>query len=389
MKRLFIIILIQLASWNSLVGQEFEDLSFGSEFTLEVMTWNIERFPKNGDTTLNYVVDIIEALDVDIVAIQEVDNLNYFNHLTSSLDSYDGYIESVFFAGLAYLYKPDIIQINNIYEIYTTAEYWNYFPRSPMVMDFNYKDERYIVINNHFKCCGNGILDLDNTRDEETRRYYANSLLKEYVETNFSNENVIILGDLNDILTDAAQNNVFQMFLDDRDNYLFADFDIATGPNSDWSYPSWPSHLDHILISNELFDELEDDNSDIQTIKIEDVLPGGWLAYDENISDHRPVALKLQVEGSLSVSDIDDTKPAFINYPNPFGSETNFDFNSKISPNKIDIYTIYGQKISSLKIIKGKTSIRWNSQGLSNGIYIAKLLSNSRVIATRKLVLME
>ena len=199
MKGSLILLLSLLVCSLPLIGQEFEDLSFGTESTLEVMTWNIERFPKNGDTTLNYVVDIIEALDVDIVAIQEIDDLNYFNQLEASLDSYDGYIESVFFAGLAYLYKPDIIQINNIYEIYTTAEYWNYFPRAPMVMDFNYKDDRYILINNHFKCCGNGILDLDNTNDEETRRYNANSLLKEYVESNFSDENVIILGDLNDI----------------------------------------------------------------------------------------------------------------------------------------------------------------------------------------------
>ena len=388
MKRLLIILFFQLAGWFSLAGQQVENLSFGTEFTLEIMTWNIERFPKNGDTTLNYVIDIIEALDVDIVAIQEVEDLNYFNQLVNSLDSYDGYIESTFFAGLAYLYKPDIIQINTIYEIYTTSEYWNYFPRSPMVMDFNYKDERYIIINNHYKCCGNGILDLDNTNDEETRRYYANDLLKEYVDTNFSDENVVILGDLNDILTDASQNNVFQMFLDDKDNYLFADFEIAAGPDSDYSYPSWPSHLDHILITNELFDEIEDDNSDIQTIKIEESLPGGWLAYDENISDHRPVALKLLADSSLSVSDIDNQKPIFINYPNPFGSETNFEFNSTITPNKIDIYTIYGQKINSLQI-EGKSTINWDSQRLSNGIYIAKLLSNGTVIATRKLVLMH
>lgn len=389
MKGSLILLLFLLVCSLPLIGQEFEDLSFGTESTLEVMTWNIERFPKNGDTTLNYVVDIIEALDVDIVAIQEIDDLNYFNQLEASLDSYDGYIESVFFAGLAYLYKPDIIQINNIYEIYTTAEYWNYFPRAPMVMDFNYKDDRYILINNHFKCCGNGILDLDNTNDEETRRYYANSLLKEYVESNFSDENVIILGDLNDILTDNPRNNVFQMFLDDQDNYLFADYEIAAGQNSDWSYPSWPSHLDHILITNELFDELKDDNSDIQTIKIEESLSGGWPAYDRNISDHRPVALKLLTDSRLSVSDIDNAKPLFINYPNPFATETNFEFKSKIPPNKIDIYTIYGQKIKSLPIIEGKTSISWSSQELSNGIYIAKLLSNSTVIATRKLVLMK
>lgn len=385
-KGLIPVLIFQLSSFLTLIAQDFQELSFGTDFTLDIMTWNIERFPKNDDTTLNYVSEIIEALDVDILAIQEVEDPNYFNQLVSGLNSYDGYIESSFFAGLAYIYKSDLVQINDFYEIYTTPEYWNYFPRSPMVMDFNYKNERYIIINNHFKCCGNGILDLDNTEDEETRRYYASSLLKEYVDTNFSDENVIILGDLNDNLTDNSENNVFQMFLDDQDNFLFADYEIASGPNADWSFPTWPSHLDHILITNELFDEFEDVDSEIQTIRIDEYITGGWQAYDENISDHRPVGLKLIVDSSLSIADVDDQEYFFINYPNPFSSETSFSYKSAISPNRIEIFTIYGQKIESFDLKERESSINWKAKGLSGGIYIAKLLSNNKVLATRKLV---
>ena len=325
---MMMILLFQLAGCLSLTAQGIEDLSFGTETTLEIMTWNIEHFPKNGQTTVNYVIEIIEALDVDILAIQEVDDIDSFNQLVDGLSSYNGYIESEWFAGLAYIFKPDIIQINNIYEIYTSSEYWNYFPRSPMVMDLNFMDERFIIINNHFKCCGDGILEINNTDDEETRRYFANDLLKEYIDTNFFDENVIVLGDLNDNLLDDAENNVFQMILDDDDNYLFTDFEIANGSNSDWSFPTWPSHLDHILITDELFLEFENINSDIQTIKIDEYLTGGWSEYDENISDHRPVALKLLVDSNLSVSDFDSPKPFFLNYPNPFSSETTFSFNS-------------------------------------------------------------
>ena len=69
--------------------------------------------------------------------------------------------------------------------------------------------------------------------------------------------------------------------------------DIANGPPSNWSYPSWPSHLDHILISNELFAEFYAPNSVVQTILLDSYLDNGWDEYDENVSDHRPVALKL------------------------------------------------------------------------------------------------
>jgi exonuclease III len=291
--------IIPLLYFNlNLNGQDLDELYFGTDETFEVMTWNIEWFPKNNQITVDYVTQIIQALDVDILAIQEVDDTDMFNQMLNGLPEYTGYLESEWFAGLAYIYKTDIIEINDIYEIYTTSPYWSAFPRSPMVMDLNFMGENIFIINNHFKCCGDGIMNLDDLGDEETRRYTASNLLKGYIDNNLPNENVIVLGDLNDILTDALENNVFQMIINDSENYLFSDMEIAESSSTDWSYPTWPSHLDHILITNELFDEL--DNSDIQTIKIDEYLDGGWSEYDQNISDHRPVALKLDFGSSIN-----------------------------------------------------------------------------------------
>ena len=292
------IICLFLISNPSLQSQDLEDLSFGEDNSLDIATWNIEWFPKNGQTTVEYVIQILQQLDLDILAMQELDNKDMFDQMFNELTNYTGYYESAWFAGLAYIYKTDVVQINSIYEIYTTSPYWSAFPRSPMVMDMSFMGENYFIINNHFKCCGDGILDFNNESDEEKRRYNAVNFLKEYIDTYLSDENVIVLGDLNDDIAEAQQNNVFQMFLDDTDNYLFVDIEIANGSSSNWSYPTWPSHLDHILITNELFDEL--DNSDIQTIKIDEYLDGGWNEYDQNISDHRPVALKLYFGSSIN-----------------------------------------------------------------------------------------
>ena len=106
------------------------------------------------------------------------------------------------------------------------------------------------------------------------------------------------MGDLNDDIAESWQNNVFQMILDDTQNYFFMDLEIANASSSEWSYPSWPSHLDHILITNELFDDLDD--SDIQTIKIDEYLNGGWNEYDQYISDHRPVAISFNFSSDIS-----------------------------------------------------------------------------------------
>ena len=151
--------------------------------------------------------------------------------------------------------------------------------------------------------CGDGIINQNNPTDEEFRRLTAVTLLKQYIDSIFSNDKVIVVGDLNDILTDAPINNVFQALIDDTVNYVFADMQIAQGSNNDWSYPSWPSHLDHFMITNEIFNDFSKPNSEIRTIKVDDYM-SNWYTYENNISDHRPVGLKLEMDSVIISSTI-------------------------------------------------------------------------------------
>ncbi|MBI9039746.1 MAG: endonuclease/exonuclease/phosphatase family protein [Bacteroidales bacterium] len=385
MKKHSIIIILILSSYN-LSAQSIEDLSFGTDTTFEAMTWNIEWFPKNGQTTANYVSQIIEALDVDLVAIQEVDDTILFKQMINGMNEYEGYFKSSWFAGLAYIYKTDVIEINDIYEIYTTEPYWRAFPRSPMVMELSFMNEDFIIINNHFKCCGDGILNPYNEWDEETRRLDASNLIKQFIDSNFPNKRVIVLGDLNDVLTDEPVNNVFQPFFDDAGNYLFADMNIALGNSSNWSYPTWPSHLDHILVTNELFDELENEGSDIECIRIDDYLSGGWWEYESNISDHRPLALKIKPDHGAGINEINTSVLILSNYPNPFTDVTNIFFNPVRENTKIEIYNSTGQKVYSENIPKGQSSLIWNAESFPNGVYFSILISNREVIGFSKML---
>ena len=386
MKRIALILFVLLSGIVS-SAQSFDDLAFGTDSTFEVMTWNIEWFPKNGAATIDYVTQIIDALDVDLLAIQEVDDISAFNQVISSLDAYDGYLESSYFAGLAYIYKTDVLQINDIYEIYTSQPYWSPFPRSPMVLDLNFLGERIIVFNNHFKCCGDGKLDQEDSKDEETRRSIASGLLKKYIDENLPDQNAIVLGDLNDILTDKRENNVFQMFLDDSLNYFFPDYGIAMDKESEWSYPSWPSHIDHILITNELFDEFEREGSEIQILKLEQHLPGEWEIYDKNISDHRPLAMKLVMDVATNKTDFRETAVHFAAYPNPVRSETNFSFHIPEGKRIIEIINIQGQVVFSDEIAEGANSYFWSTAYLPRGMYVAKLMVDRQLVATLKILI--
>jgi hypothetical protein len=177
------------------------------------------------------------------------------------------------------------------------------------------------------------------------------------------------------------------MFIDDSENYLFADYEIATGTSANWSFPNWPSHLDHLLITNELFSEFENEDSEVKTIKIDDYL-SGWSEYDQNISDHRPVALKLNMDGNLSVNDFNNN-PIFWNTPNPFKTQTVFKLNDLAEGQKIEIYTGLGQKITTLHKLIGLNTITWNTENFTNGVYFAKLIINNQQAGSKKLVLMK
>jgi len=212
-------------------------------------------------------------------------------------------------------------------------------------------------------------------------------LLKEYIDTYWPDKNVMVVGDLNDNLTDEPENNVFQQILDDTDNYLFADFEIASGGVTNWSYPTYPSHLDHILITNELFDEYEDENSVVQTIKIDDFMPGGWDEYEEFVSDHRPVAFKFESDEGIGINDRLALKIKFSNYPNPFSGITCFTVNEVFENAEIEVYSLNGQKVFSKNIPDGQTSVVWNPKGLPDGIYLTRLISNKNEIAKTKIIL--
>lgn len=385
MKNSVLIFLVLLSSLQ--LRAQFEDLTFGTDSTLEIVTWNIENFPKEGNATIDYVAQIITALDIDVVAIQEVTGSNFLNQLIDKLDGWEGFYAYNKYAALCYVYKTDVLDDIDIYEIYTSN--WLEFPRSPLVMEMDYEDKHYVIINNHLKCCGDGILDLGDDDDEEKRRFDACNLLDAYIEENHPGDRVVLLGDLNDVLTDSPENNVFKAFIDKPNRYLIADMDIAKGGSTNWSYPTWPSHIDHIFISNEIVNDYLNYGSDIRTIKLDKYFNGGWSGYEDNVSDHRPVGLKIKTDNNLGVSEFNLQKLGLSNYPNPFSVKTSIAFSPAKKNSELIISTLTEQKVGHIEIIENQTSIVWNTKSLPSGIYLAKLIVDGKLVAIRKMVLLK
>ena len=252
---------------------------------LNIITWNIESFPKTNQT-IGYVTQIINSLDVDIIALQEITNQSSLIELANSLNgNWDYSFYSNDSWGLAYLINTDNISITQ--NPYSNLQQYDYVfaYRPPYVLEFNYNNQNIILMNIHFKCCDGS----------EQRRADASYYLDDYISNNLYNNNVIVVGDFNDDLIDNE--NVFDVFLNNPQEYIFADYQIAlqdNNPLSYWSYPLYPSHIDHILISNELFDEYQDEESICRTLIVDEAFTS-YDSYNDNVSDHRPVMISLKI----------------------------------------------------------------------------------------------
>jgi len=253
----------------------------GSSDRFEVVTFNLKEFPLDDDVTIKYVSKLLSQMDADIVAVQEISTEDNLKKLADALPGWSSLFspEKSWTMSLGYLYKTSEI---NLDETETEALFPDdsySFPRPPLKIKITHvpTGESLFIINNHLKCCSG--------EDNVARRRSASEKLKDYIDTNLPDEKVIVVGDMNDRIDEDEADNVFWNFISDSGNYRFADMGIATGNSMYWSYPSWPSHIDHLLITNECFDDVDT----VFTTRADACL----LEYKSTVSDHRPVELVL------------------------------------------------------------------------------------------------
>jgi endonuclease/exonuclease/phosphatase family metal-dependent hydrolase len=265
-------------------GKYASCLSVLSDETLDVVTWNIEHFPKEGATTIALLQEMITAMDADIIALQEIESTPNFTTLMSELTGYTGVLAPGSGQRLAYIYKTsEIISVDPVVELFTDDNCA--FPRPALKTTITHvSGEVVTLLNLHLKCCDDG--PTNSCPSAIDRRKSAAAKIKSYIETSLPNSSVIVLGDYNEDITEPEGNGVFTSLISDADNFKFADIGIATGSTANFSFSSWPSHIDHMLITNELFDNLDE----VRTIRFNSC----ESQYFDNVTDHYPVIMRLK-----------------------------------------------------------------------------------------------
>jgi len=366
------------------ISAQLSDLEFGSDDKLEIVTWNLENFPKKGSVTVDSVAVVVQALDVDIIALQEIEDKEDFNALLANLPEYDGFYDPNFFGGLAYIYNESTIEVLDIFEIYTNNNFWNAFPRAPYILEFKFQGKKMYCINNHLKCCGDGTIENNNDDDEEFRRLKASRLLEEYIDEQLPNEHVFLVGDLNDLIAENSSKNVFQPFIDFPSKYKFADLDIALGSFANWSFPNWPSHLDHILITNELYDAFDATDTEVRTIKVDQFLIGGLNQYDNQISDHRPVGIALNA-GIVSSAENGILEKTMSVFPNPTADQFHITGTNLQDNISVNLFSSLGSTYSINQINRINNKLSFDISFLPAGMYFVHI-TNGDIIEVQTLV---
>jgi endonuclease/exonuclease/phosphatase family metal-dependent hydrolase len=267
--------------------------SVGTDTTFEVVTWNLENFATNSNAQeVALTAQAVVAMAADLVAVQEIRQGYRFSELLSAVPGYAGYQSSSNnYQNLGYLWLESEVVVHEIYELCHESWCGRPFPRRPLVLELVWRGREIVVVNNHLKAFGSGYIDHGNESDNGYRRLWACRWIEEWIDTEQADRAVIVLGDMNDVLTIPPPNNVFEPFYLRPDRYRFADQDLAEGPVIGWSYPSWPSHIDHILVTNQLFAALDAPGSACLTLRLDHALEAGQFL--RLVSDHLPVVVVL------------------------------------------------------------------------------------------------
>jgi endonuclease/exonuclease/phosphatase family metal-dependent hydrolase len=368
----------------------------GSEGTFDLVAWNVENFPRQGQATVDSIRMIVLALQVDLVTFEEIDDTTAFRSLVNSLEGWEGvYSSDEYGPGnyqkTAILCRIDQITLANVGVIFPNQTYA--FPRPPLMAEVTFEhNSQYFtfhLIVVHLKAGG--------TSEDLDRRRQACLQLKSFIDQAISegeDPDFIVAGDFNDELDDPPAENSFNVFLNDTLHYQFLTLPLAGNPY--WaSYPSTGSLIDHVLVTSDALGEYG--NGTTETLRLDYEVSN----YSYWISDHRPMfsmfEVPLELVEPLKGIPIPQTLRILSAYPNPFNSSIAIDY-EVATPGAVTlrVVNVLGQEVKMLwngGVESGIHHMWWdgtNRKGLPvpSGVYFVDL-DNGRNRVMKKIIVLK
>lgn len=226
--------------------------------------------------------------------------------------------------------------------------------------------------------------------EKYNQRKYDVEYLKQALDTEYPNSNLIILGDFNDDVKawvgNASTPSSYKVFVDDTANYNTLTLGISqTGATSYFNFTP-ESFLDHIIISNELSDQYIPNSISVYDPRND--IPN----YITTTSDHGPVIARFDLKAAnLSTIDFENKNGFYVQaFPNPTTDVVNVVVKSKNDKNlKLKFYDITGHLVGNPVEINATQDLSTTAIPvgyLQTGIYVYTLSENNKVVYKGKII---
>ncbi len=301
--------------------------------TLDIVTWNIEWFghpsnsPAGNDPNaetiqINAVKNILDQIDADIYAFQEIADLNAFATLAAQMPDYSFISSPAVSQGppatqdqdqqLVFMYRTSMFANVTSKALFTTVHpFYNggddsqlgSFPdtgnpdrffasgRLPFMMTadvtINGVTEQYRFVNLHARA--------NSSSDSQLRydmRQFDVTALEDTLSTQYGSDQVVLLGDYNDDVDFTVADIASTLTSYDAYTTSPAEYDIVTDELSFAGFRSFTGRenmIDHIAVTNEIENNYIETSAKVYYEVYDNT-------YNTTASDHLPVGARLEVQ---------------------------------------------------------------------------------------------
>lgn len=282
---------------------------------LDVATWNLEWFgsasngPTDNDRQLQYATDLINTLDLDIVALQEISDVAYWNRLLFNCSNYTGVLSTWSQTQkTAIMFKKSEFEF--LYQKHILANYDYDFGSGRLPLEVG-------LIPKHANWPAGDTLRIwvlhmkANTGSSSqkvlayNRRYNAGVALKMYIDNLGRTNKGLVLGDWNDDFDQSILSGYatpYQNWMKDT-QYAVTSYPLSLA--RDRSTVGYSDMIDHIACSPGMKSHWVSDSSAV-------LYADKWVGNYENVlSDHYPVYSRFAWESATKSLNSEVIKSSF------------------------------------------------------------------------------
>lgn len=353
--------------------------------TLDVSTWNLKWFGRPfdndgvtrlgpADSLLQFrnVVRVLDSIDADVYALQEVSNNALFMRIADSLPRYGAVIAT--FAPpqpqfvpqrTAYLFKRSVVDTVRTEMVLTSSQFAA--GRFPLRLEFdatlNGVKRRFHAFVIHAKAGS-------TQRDYDLRTSDA-KLLYDFLNTTYPTQNVILAGDFNDSPTASIFQSLpspYLPFVQDSVRYTTITASLARQGLSSFSTGGM---IDNVVVSNELTRSALAGGEKIES-------PFTYIAgYTTTTTDHFPVTTRFVLDRITSVQAPLKTAQTLNVAPNPATDFATLRFTPEASGEAVfTVSDVLGKTLwSSVMTVRGGEEFSQSIllENFARGLYVCRV----------------